>query len=127
MQKVVVHAQALAVIMDAVEVEYKARIEELEKRDLTEQLKAAAKEIAGQIAFGIMETTHLLETTSESWMGIEHITTVEEVREEIRQVEAEIVKLKENEATGLTQWCSQERVRNWRYNYRGCERTRQNL
>ena len=35
-QKVVVHAQALAVRMDIVEVEYKARIEELEKRDLSE-------------------------------------------------------------------------------------------
>ena len=34
--KVVVHAQALAFRMDTVKAEYKARIEELEKRDLTE-------------------------------------------------------------------------------------------
>ena len=35
-QKVVVCTQELAVIMDIVEAEYKARIEELEKRDPTE-------------------------------------------------------------------------------------------
>ena len=57
--------------MDIVETEYKARIEELEKRDLTPQLKAAAKEITEQIAYRIADTTHLLETTTESWMGIE--------------------------------------------------------
>ena len=100
-QKVVVHAQALAVRMDIVEAEYKARIEEMEKRDSTEQLKAIAKEIAKQIAYRIADTTHLLETTRESWMGIEEITTVEEVCKEIRQVGAEIAKLKE-ETTSLT-------------------------
>ena len=35
-QKVAVHAQALVVRMDIVEAKYKARIEELEKRDLSE-------------------------------------------------------------------------------------------
>ena len=35
--------------MDTVEAEYKARIEELEKRDLSEKLKATAKEINGKI------------------------------------------------------------------------------
>ena len=70
-QKVVVCAQALVVRMDAVEVEYKARIEELEKRDPTEQLKVAAKEIIAQIAHQIEDTTHLLETTTELWLGIE--------------------------------------------------------
>ena len=69
--KVVLHAQALAVIMDTLEVEYKARIEELEKRDPTEQLKVAAKEITKQIAHQIEDTTHLLETTTSSWLGIE--------------------------------------------------------
>ena len=93
-QKVVVHAQALAVRMDAVEVEYKAKIEELEKKDPVEQLKAATKEIVEQIAHRITDTTHLLETTTESWMGIEQINTVEEVCEEIWQAEAKIVKLK---------------------------------
>ena len=43
--------QDLAVRMDAVEVEYKARIEELEKKDLTEQLKVAVKEITKQIVY----------------------------------------------------------------------------
>lgn len=71
MQKVVMRAQALALIMDAVEAKYKARIEELEKKDPTEQLKAAAKEIVEQIAHRIVNTTHLLETTRESCMGIE--------------------------------------------------------
>ena len=37
------HAQALAIIMDTFESEYKARIEELEKRDPSKQLKATAK------------------------------------------------------------------------------------
>ena len=100
-QKVVLCAKALVVRMDRVEAEYKARIEELEKRDPTEQLKAAAKEIAEQIAYRIADTTHLLETTTESWMGIEQITTVEEEHKEIRQVKAEIAKLKE-ETPGLT-------------------------
>lgn len=70
-QKVVLRTKALAVRMDIVEAEYKARIEELEKRDLTEQLKAVAKKIAEQIAYRIANTTHLLETTIELWMGIE--------------------------------------------------------
>ena len=48
-RKVVVCAQALAVRMDIVKTEYKARIEELEKRDPTKQLKAVAKEVVGQI------------------------------------------------------------------------------
>ena len=74
--------------MDTVEAEYKARIEELEKRDPTEQFKIAAKEITGQIAHQIEDTTHLLETTTSSWLGIEQIDVVEEVREEIWQAEA---------------------------------------
>ena len=45
--------------------------------------------------------THLLETAMESWSGIEHIDAVEEVREEIWQIKAEIVKLTE-ESAGLT-------------------------
>ena len=100
--------QALAVRLDAMEAEYKARIEELEKRDPSEQLKVAAKEVVGQIAHQIEDTTHLLETTKESWMGIEKIEAVEEVCEEIRQAEEEIVKLKE-ETPGLTpvQWMVQ--------------------
>ena len=35
--------------MDTMEAEYKAKIEELEKRDPTEQLKEATKEIIEQI------------------------------------------------------------------------------
>jgi len=100
-QKVVVCTQALAVRMEIVKVEYKARIEELEKRDPTEQLKVAAKEITEQITHWITDTTHLLETTIESWMGTEKINIVEEVCKEIRQAEVEIVKLKE-ETPGLT-------------------------
>lgn len=99
-QKVVVHAQALVVRMDIVEAEYKARIEELEKRDLREQLKVVAKEISGKIAQNIRDTTILLETTTSSWLGIEQIDVVEEVREEISEAE-DIVKLKE-EIVGLT-------------------------
>ena len=45
--------------------------------------------------------THLLETATESWSSIEKIDTVEEVREEIWQIEAEIAKLIE-EPVGLT-------------------------
>ena len=85
--------------MDIVEAEYKVRIEELEKRDPTEQLKVAAKEITGQIVHQIEDTTHLLETTTSSWLGIEHIDAIEEVHEEIRQAEAEIAKLKEEIAS----------------------------
>ena len=69
-QKVVLCAQALAVKMDTMEAEYKARIEELEKRDPTEQLKVVAKEITEQIVHQIEDTTHLLETTTTSWLGI---------------------------------------------------------
>ena len=69
-QNVVVHAQALEVRMDTVEAEYKAKIEELEKRDPSKQLKVEAKEISSKIEQQIQETTHLLETTTSSWMGI---------------------------------------------------------
>ena len=100
-QKVVLRAKAIAPRVDTVETEYKVRTEELEKRDPTTQLKEAAKEVMGQIAHQIADTTHLLETTTESWTGIEKIETVEEVHEEIRQTEAEIAKLKE-ETPGLT-------------------------
>lgn len=48
-QKVVVRVLALVVRMDTVEAEYKAQIKELEKRDLSEQLKVATKEISGKI------------------------------------------------------------------------------
>jgi hypothetical protein len=51
----------------------------LEKQDPTAQLKAAAKEIIGLIAFQIEDMTHLLETTMESWIGIEKIEAVKEV------------------------------------------------
>jgi hypothetical protein len=40
-QKVIVHTKEIALRMETVEIEYKARIEELEKQDLTAQLKAA--------------------------------------------------------------------------------------
>ena len=81
--------------MDVVEAEYKARIEELEKRDPIKQLKVAATEIIGQIAHRIVDTTHLLETTTSSWLGSKQIDAIEEVHKEIRQFEAEIAKLKE--------------------------------
>ena len=100
-QKVVVHAQALVVRMGIVEAEYKAKIEDMEKRDSSEQLKAAAKEISGKIVQHIQDTTHLLETATSSWLGIEQIDAVEEVHKEICQVEVDIAKLKE-EITGLT-------------------------
>ena len=48
-KKVVVHAQELVVRMDTVEAEYKARIQELKKRDLSEQLKVEAKDISSKI------------------------------------------------------------------------------
>jgi hypothetical protein len=51
--------------------------------------------------YRIKDTTHLLETTTESWTCIEKIEAVEEVREEIRQTETKIVKLRE-ETLGLT-------------------------
>ena len=47
----------------------------------------------GQITYIIVDMTHLLETTIESWTSIEQIEIVEEVLEEIQQVEAEIAKL----------------------------------
>ena len=50
--------------------------------------------------YQIADTTHLLETTIELWMGIEKIEIVEEVRKEIRQPEVD-TKLKE-ETPGLT-------------------------
>lgn len=78
------YTQALAVIMDAMEAEYKARIEELEKRDLTDQFKVVVKEISGQIVHRIKDTTNLLDTTTSSWLGIEKIDRVEEVCREIR-------------------------------------------
>ena len=65
------------------------------------QLKAAAKEITGLIAFQIEDTTHLLETAMESWTCIEKIEAVKEVCKEIWQTEVEIVKLTE-EPAGLT-------------------------
>ena len=65
--------------MDTVKVEYKARIEDLEKRDLSEELKVEAKELSSKIEQQIQETVHLLETTTSSWMGIEQINAVEEL------------------------------------------------
>ena len=48
-QKVVVCAQVIVVRMDMVEAKYKAKIEELEKRDLTKKLKTTAKELVEKI------------------------------------------------------------------------------
>ena len=81
--------------MDTVETKYKARIEELERRDPTAQLKATTNEITKQIAYHIKDTTHLLETNINSWSCIEQIEIVEEVHKKIWQIELEIVKLKE--------------------------------
>ena len=100
-QKVIVRTQALAIRMDMVEAEYKAKIAELEKRDPSEKLKADTEEISGKIEKQIQETAHLLETTTSSWMGIEQIETIEEVHVEIHQDEANITRLKE-EMEGLT-------------------------
>ena len=50
-RKVVVRAKAIALRMDTIKTEYKAQIEELEKRDPNAQLRAAVNEIAGLIAF----------------------------------------------------------------------------
>ena len=83
-----------------VEVEYKARIEELEKMDMSAQLKVEPKEINRKIEQRIQETAHFLETTTSSWMGVKQIDTIEEVRTEIQQAEVDILKLKE-EMTGL--------------------------
>ena len=97
-QKVVVHAHALAVRMDTVEAEYKAKIVELEQRDLSalaEKLKEDIEEISGKIEQQIQETMQLLETTTSFWLGIEQIDTIEEVRADIYQVEADIERLKE--------------------------------
>ena len=99
-QKVVVRAQALEFRMDTLEAEYKARIKELEKRDSSKQLKVAVKEMSGKIVQQIQDTTHLLETITSSWLGIEQIKAVEEVRREICQDEVEIAKLKK-EIAGL--------------------------
>ena len=87
--------------MDTVETEYKAKIKELEKRDPTEQLKEVVEEVVGKIVHQIANMTHLLETTTESRMGIEQINIVEEVCEKIRQAEAEITRSKE-ETPSLT-------------------------
>lgn len=84
-RKVVVRAKAIALIMDTVETEYKARIEELEKRDPNAQLRAATNEIAGLVAYRVKDMTHLLETAMESWSDIEKIDIVKEVCEEIQQ------------------------------------------
>ena len=64
-------------------------------------MKEATKEVVGQIAHKITNTTHLLETTTESWMSIEQIEIVEEAHKEIQQAEAKIVKLTQ-ETLGLT-------------------------
>ena len=104
-QKVVVRAKALAIRMDMIKIEYKAKIIELEQRDpntLAKQLKADAEEISGKIEQRIQETTQLLEATTSSWMGIEQIDTIEEVHADIRQVETDIARLKA-EMEGLTQ------------------------
>ena len=69
--------------METVEIEYKVRIEELEKWDPTVQLKEATKEVVEQIAHRIADTTHLLETTTKSWTGTEQIEIIEEVCKEI--------------------------------------------
>lgn len=87
--------------MDMVEAEYKAKSMDLEKRDLSEQLKVDAEEISGKIEQWIRETTQLLETTTSSWLGIEQIDNIEEVHAEIHQAEVDITKLKE-EMAGLT-------------------------
>ena len=79
--KVIMCAKAIVLRMDTVEIEYKAKIEELEKRDPTMQLKATTKEITGLIAYRIKDTTHLLEIAMESWTSIEYIEAVEEVHE----------------------------------------------
>ena len=50
-QKVIMHTKAISLRMDIVETNYKARIEEMEKQDPIVQLKAAAKEIKGLIAY----------------------------------------------------------------------------
>ena len=82
-QKLIVRAKAIVLKVDIVKTEYKARIEELEKRDSNAQLKATTKEVTKQIAYWIKDMTHLLETTTKSWEGIEKIEIVEEVHEEI--------------------------------------------
>ena len=91
--------------MDMVEIEYKAKIAELEKRDpssLAEQLKADAEEINGKIEQRIQETAQLLEALTSSQMAIEKIDTIEEVHVDIRQVELDIARLKA-EMEGLPQ------------------------
>ena len=104
-EKVVVRTKVLVIRMDTVETDYKAKIMELQQRDQstsTEQMKADAEEISGQIQQRIQETAQLLEDTTTSQMGIEQIDTIEEVRTDIRQVEANIERLQE-EMEGLTQ------------------------
>ena len=91
--------------MDMVKAEYKANNAELEQRVLStsaKQLKADAEEISSKIEQRIQEIVQLLEATTTSQMGIEKIDTIEEVHADIRQVEADIARLKE-EMEGLTQ------------------------
>ena len=74
------HTQALAVRMDMVKAKDKAKIAELEQRDLStsaEQLKVDAKELSGKIEQRIQEIMQSLEATTSSWMGIEKIDTIE--------------------------------------------------
>lgn len=115
-QKLVVCTQALAVKMDTVEAEYKAKIMELERRDpsaSTKQLKVDAKEISGKIEQRIQDTVQLLETTTSSWMGIEHIDTIKEVHADIHQVEVDIARLKEEmESFTPMQWMIKSSERN---------------
>lgn len=61
----------------------------------------ATKEMSGRIAQQIQDTTHFLETTTSSWLGIKQIEVVKEVREEIHQTKVDIANLKE-EIAGLT-------------------------
>ena len=84
-----------------VEAEYKAKSMDLEKRDMSEQLKLDTEEISGKIEQWIQETAQLLETTTFSWMGIEQIDNIKEVHAEIHQAKVDITKLKE-EMAGLT-------------------------
>ena len=68
-QKVVVCSKALAIRMDTIKTEYKAKIMELEQRDPSvsaAQLKADTEEISGKIEKRIQETAQLLEATTSS-------------------------------------------------------------
>ena len=50
-QKIVLRTRTIALRMDTLETEYKARIEELERQDPTAQLKEVANKITEQIAY----------------------------------------------------------------------------